>query len=224
MAPTSPPRNASSSPPPLSPISLPPSPRLEYDDNDDTRLLDASLRDFEPLASPMTTTTSRSSTRQSSVVPSEAATEADDGSRLAADSDTESAAGGYSPPAWRRLGNGDRSNGFWRGQREGPLAAMSAPTSRQSSPVVQVPVGDDTAVRRPGGINILERAIKTRLPAGSQSPEKKRSPSPIVDQDATIKVEPMDSMLIISTPKEATPAPPDSCKQALYAPCKWRGH
>ena len=23
-------------------------------------------------------------------------------------------AGGYSPPAWRRLGNGDRSSGFWR--------------------------------------------------------------------------------------------------------------
>ncbi|PHH71588.1 hypothetical protein CDD80_5124 [Ophiocordyceps camponoti-rufipedis] len=66
--------------------------------------------------------------------------------------------GGYSPPAWRNLGNGDRSRGFWN-----PPLASYRPFSPMSDSE------DD---------EVLEKAIRTRLPQGSMSPEKGRSPSP----------------------------------------------
>lgn len=158
--------------------------------------LDASLQDMETPASPTWT-------RQSSVLHSEPATEEDlEGEE---DSDAGSAAGGYSPPAWRRLGNGDRSSGFWRGPRDNVLAAMPPPrtSTRDSSPEL-----DDSDY---GGL--LERAIRTRLPAGSQSPEKGRSPSPGAE-DPTIRVNVNkarqgDSMLVLPA-RESTPA--DNCQ------------
>ncbi|KAI1363383.1 hypothetical protein F5Y08DRAFT_329383 [Xylaria arbuscula] len=71
--------------------------------------------------------------------------------------------GNYSPPAWRRLENGDRSYGNWR-------------------------VGNDPVVRRVFGnsklldpyhdTDLFEAARRTRLPTGSVSPEKGRSPEP----------------------------------------------
>lgn len=91
-------------------------------------------------------------------------------------SDSAASAGGYSPPAWRRLGNGDRSNGFWRKGDE--LMMMydgdddddeEIGRSRESSPEYES--ADE-------GNEILEQAIRTRLPTGSLSPEKERSPEP----------------------------------------------
>ena len=154
--------------------------------------LDASLQEVEAPTSPLWT-------RQSSVLHSEPATEED----LDEDSDGASAAGGYSPPAWRRLGNGDRSSGFWRGPRNDVLAAMPPPrpSTRESSPELENSENE----------GLLERAIRTRLPHGSQSPEKGRSPSPEAD-DPTVKAkmnERADSMLVLPA-RESTPA--DNCQ------------
>lgn len=90
-------------------------------------------------------------------------------------SGSEASAGGYSPPAWRRLGNGDRSSGFWR--RGDDLTMMyddggdddDGARSRESSPDYES--ADE-------GDEILAQAIRTRLPTGSLSPEKERSPEP----------------------------------------------
>ncbi|KAK4158332.1 hypothetical protein C8A00DRAFT_28610 [Chaetomidium leptoderma] len=90
-------------------------------------------------------------------------------------SDSEASAGGYSPPAWRRLGNGDRSSGFWRKGDDLMMMydedddAMEAGRSRESSPDYES--ADE-------GDEILAQAIRTRLPAGSVSPDKERSPEP----------------------------------------------
>ncbi|XWW98707.1 hypothetical protein V2A60_006709 [Cordyceps javanica] len=186
--------------------------------------LDASLQDFEPPASPaspMTEATSPTSTRQSSVLASsEPATEEGDhrpaaSSNLGADSEADSAAGGFSPPAWRRLGNGDRSSGFWRHQRDDDddddddddtLAVLAR---RRLSPRGLSPFSDDSddddEGSLSGGSSILQRAIQTRLPAGSQSPEKLRTPSPQVQADK-IKVEPAHSELVIAPTSRAAPS------------------
>lgn len=121
------------------------------------------------------------------------------------DSDSDSAAGGYSPPAWRRLGNGDRSSGFWRGPRDDKLAAMPPlnPSSRFSSPAFD---SDDEA-----DSSILDRAIRTQLPRGSQSPEKGRSPSPEVEDERTLRVDLPDISL---APREL---PMDNCEPARPA-------
>ncbi|KAK3994554.1 hypothetical protein QBC44DRAFT_348845 [Cladorrhinum sp. PSN332] len=91
------------------------------------------------------------------------------GSLDSVDLDLERSSGGYSPPAWRRLGNGDRSDGFWRKtetDRQLLYEIMNQrPTSRDSSPDYE------------SADEILEQAIRTRLP-GSMSPEKERSPEP----------------------------------------------
>ncbi|KFG78100.1 hypothetical protein MANI_016541 [Metarhizium anisopliae] len=131
--------------------------------------LDASLRDFEPPISPI-------SMRHSSALPSEPATEDLE------DSDTGSA-GGFSPPAWRRLGNGDRSRGFWK--QHPRLPKRQRRLSRETSPGSDVSDSDDDDVED----DVLQQAIRTRLPAGSQSPEKGRSPSPERGEDVTLKVE-----------------------------------
>jgi hypothetical protein len=80
--------------------------------------------------------------------------------------------GGYSPPAWRRLGNGDKSSGFWR-NGDNPLGYAGLPPyyrsrSRESSPEY---VSEEEC-------DELDMAINTRLPTGSLSPEKERSPEP----------------------------------------------
>ena len=111
--------------------------------------------------------------------------------------DSLSSDGGYSPPAWRRLGNGDRSSGFWRSGDNilGPLPPAQINTRR--TPIggfggrQAVGVGhrynDGRAnldaydgSNEPGNSEndeVLARAIRTRLP-GSASPEKGRSPEP----------------------------------------------
>ncbi|KAF4974307.1 hypothetical protein FZEAL_8775 [Fusarium zealandicum] len=96
--------------------------------------------------------------------------------------DSEAASvGGYSPPAWRRLGNGDRSSGFWRSPHDflGAGLRHGLSTLRESSPELDDESEDDV---------VLERAIRTRLPKGSQSPDKGRSMSPDRLQDRTIRV------------------------------------
>ncbi|KAF9783656.1 hypothetical protein IL306_008502 [Fusarium sp. DS 682] len=124
--------------------------------------LDASLQDFDLPPSP--------SLPHHSAHRSEAAmTEGD-----LEDSENASA-GGYSPPAWRRLGNGDRSSGFWRAPQEFMHRGMS--TLRESSPELDDSEDD----------GVLERAIRTRLPRGSQSPAKGRSMSPEKMDDPTIQ-------------------------------------
>lgn len=135
--------------------------------NDPLDGLDASLRDFEPPASP--------SLRHSVLRHSEAAmTEGDlEDSELAS-------AGGYSPPAWRRLGNGDRSSGFWRGPHD-VLATL--PPLRERFPALDDDYDDDSEDDL-----VLERAIRTRLPKGSASPSKGRSLSPERTEDRTIQV------------------------------------
>ncbi|KAI1004660.1 hypothetical protein K3495_g3554 [Podosphaera aphanis] len=88
-------------------------------------------------------------------------------------SDTESdlaesiSGGRYSPPAWRRDGNGNRSSGFWK---RGPRLEKRLQESRDSSPEYDI-IND-------GELDLLAKAARTRLPSGSLSPEKRRSPSP----------------------------------------------
>ncbi|ATY66904.1 hypothetical protein A9K55_000692 [Cordyceps militaris] len=158
----------------------------------------AAQHNFEPPASPMTEATT--STRQSSVLPStEPATDEDDEDRLppaspsnlGADSEADSAAGGYSPPAWRRLDNGDRSSGFWRLPPDGVVTAAQRRLllhPRGFSPVSDDNDNndddndddndndnddndnDDSDTESISDISsILQRAIRTRLPAGSQN-------------------------------------------------------
>lgn len=81
--------------------------------------------------------------------------------------------GGYSPPAWRRLGNGDRSSGFWRkGDNLLGYGGLPPVYGRDfSSP--EYDSADDECDE-----DILAAAIRTRLPTGSMSPEKERSPDP----------------------------------------------
>ncbi|POS76584.1 hypothetical protein DHEL01_v205025 [Diaporthe helianthi] len=85
--------------------------------------------------------------------------------------------GGYSPPAWRRLGNGDKSIGFWRsGDNFLGYGGLPPPRfrsrSRESSPEY------DSMDEDYDDEETLAAAIRTRLPTGSLSPEKERSPEP----------------------------------------------
>ncbi|KAL2147303.1 hypothetical protein VTI28DRAFT_10293 [Corynascus sepedonium] len=124
-------------------------------------------------------------------------------------SDSEASAGGYSPPAWRRLGNGDRSSGFWR--RGDDLANnmfdgedddddFDGGRSRESSPEYESADEGDA---------ILAQAIRTRLPTGSLSPEKGASPEPefhpaqqhLIDEVVNIKRED-DGRLALSDLKD----------------------
>ncbi|CZS94503.1 hypothetical protein WAI453_008097 [Rhynchosporium graminicola] len=87
----------------------------------------------------------------------------DTGSEMA-----DSASGGrYSPPAWRRDENGNRSSGFWN---RSLLGKRGREDSRESSPEYES--ADD------GEDATLATAARTRLPTGSISPQKQRSPSP----------------------------------------------
>lgn len=85
--------------------------------------------------------------------------------------DEDSLSGGYSPPAWRRLENGSRSSGFWRGGAGGhhDLHGMRRLNDLRHMDSLGLDDEIDTG--------ILEQAMRTRLP-GSISPEKGRSPEP----------------------------------------------
>lgn len=148
--------------------------------------LDASLQDFDLPPSP--------SMPHHSAHRSEAAmTEGD-----LEESETVSVSG-YSPPAWRRLGNGDRSSGFWRAPQDFMHQGMS--TLRESSPELDDSEDD----------GVLERAIRTRLPRGSQSPGKGRSMSPEKADDPTIQFQLHEKT---SPPRELSlhEATPDNCR------------
>ncbi|KAI8294108.1 hypothetical protein K4K59_005341 [Colletotrichum sp. SAR11_240] len=147
--------------------------------------LDASLGDFEPTTPPP---------NQQTKMPlfgypshhSGFRSDLDAESDLGPDPENSVSAGGYSPPAWRRLGNGSRDSGFWR-RSEDILGAFPPPDrrlfglrSRESSPELDTEDEDE---------DVLRRAMRTRLPTGSMSPDKGRSPSPEprID-DRTIKL------------------------------------
>ncbi|KAL9941323.1 hypothetical protein ACHAQF_005109 [Verticillium nonalfalfae] len=92
--------------------------------------------------------------------------------------------GGYSPPAWRRLGNGNRDSGFWRKTND-ILGTCPPRDSRASSPAY-----DDGDLP---GDDVLDRAVRTRLPTGSMSPDKRRSPSPAPKREETTTLQ-LDDM------------------------------
>ncbi|PSS03358.1 hypothetical protein BD289DRAFT_457834 [Coniella lustricola] len=90
-------------------------------------------------------------------------------------------AGGYSPPAWRRLGNGDRSSGFWRkGDNllgyDGLPPSIAYRSRDYSSP--EYDSAEDDCGDDDDDDDTLAAAIRTRLPTGSMSPDKERSPEP----------------------------------------------
>lgn len=122
--------------------------------------LDASLQDFEPGSSEL---------GQS---PRFGLYQSHHSGYRSEDSDSERAeslsGGGYSPPAWRRSKNGVRSSGFWRSSDN--ILGKRSRSSRDSSPEYES--AED------GADKILAAAARTRLPTGSLSPEKRRSPSP----------------------------------------------
>lgn len=117
--------------------------------------------------------------------------------------------GGYSPPAWRRLGNGDRSSGFWRGPHD-VLATL--PPLRETFPELDDYDDDDSEDDL-----VLERAIRTRLPKGSASPGKGRSLSPERTEDRTIQVNMLGRGTSATTALAVrdTHTPSDNCKEPL---------
>ena len=125
---------------------------------DDHPSLDASLQDFEPGSSEIGQSPRFGYPSHHS------------GFRSDSDSEVaESVSGGrFSPPAWRREGNGNRSSGFWNNRSN--MLGNRGRDSRESS--LEYESADD------GGDATLAAAARTRLPTGSLSPEKQRSPSP----------------------------------------------
>jgi len=143
------------------------------------------------------------------------------------DLDSEASAGGYSPPAWRRLGNGDRSSGFWRksdglsgGLGGGGYRFDEGLSSRESSPEYES--ADEGEV--------LQRAMRTRLP-GSESPKKERSPEPefypahqfldevVARVKTQVKREEEERNILAETPPKAE----QNCKRASVVPVDlWR--
>ncbi|ORY62497.1 uncharacterized protein BCR38DRAFT_486766 [Pseudomassariella vexata] len=141
--------------------------------------IDASLDDFRaPLTPPPTLPPSfvrypsaRSGCAQSSVHTEDMM---DDQSSIG-ECESSASVGGYSPPAWRRLGNGDRDFGSWRPSDN--LLGLG----RYTSPGYC----DDLDEDQSADDEVLEQAIRTRLPTGSLSPEKGRTPEP--GEDDTLR-------------------------------------
>ncbi len=125
---------------------------------DDHPSLDASLQDFEPGSS------ERGQSPRFGYPSHRSGFRSDTESERA-----DSVSGGrYSPPAWRRDENGNRSSGFWNRGSTNAFGKRSR-SSRDTSPDYEsADEGDET----------LAAATRTRLPTGSLSPEKQRSPSP----------------------------------------------
>jgi hypothetical protein len=134
---------------------------------DDHPSLDASLADFEPGSADL-----EPSPRFNLYPSVHSGFRSDDSDSEKAESHS---GGGYSPPAWRRAKNGSRSSGFWNRSDDplhgaGFLGKRSRRSSRDSSPEYEsADEGEDAT---------LAAALRTRLPTGSLSPEKQRSPSP----------------------------------------------
>ncbi|KAK8879936.1 hypothetical protein PGQ11_001230 [Apiospora arundinis] len=93
--------------------------------------------------------------------------------------------GGYSPPAWRRMGNGDRDFGSWRKSDGGPMGlGFGRPDWHQQHHYDDGLIDDEDVAEND---DVLRRAIRTRLPTGSLSPEKGRTPDPgAADEDDTL--------------------------------------
>lgn len=126
---------------------------------DDHPSLDASFRDFDPGSSEL-----EQSPRFGLYPSHHSGFRSDDSESEMAES---LSGGGYSPPAWRRTKSGVRSSGFW--ERDDHILGKRSRNSREPSPEYEsADEGDD----------ILAAAVRTRLPTGSMSPEKRRSPSP----------------------------------------------
>ncbi|KAK8045002.1 hypothetical protein PG993_005026 [Apiospora rasikravindrae] len=87
--------------------------------------------------------------------------------------------GGYSPPAWRRMGNGDRDFGSWRRSDVVGLG-FGRPDWQQE---YCDDIDDDDVAEND---DVLRRAIRTRLPTGSLSPEKGRTPERDTDEEETL--------------------------------------
>jgi hypothetical protein len=126
---------------------------------DDHPSLDASLQDFEQGSSEM----GRSPSPRFGYPSHHSGFRSDTESEMA----RSESAGRFSPPAWRRDGNGNRNSGFWSKRDE---RRRRDDRSRESSPEYES--ADD------GEDPTLAAAARTRLPTGSLSPEKQRSPSP----------------------------------------------
>jgi hypothetical protein len=173
---------------------------------DDHPSLDASLQDFEQGSSEL------GQSPRFGMYPSHHSGFRSD------DSDSEKeeslSGGGYSPPAWRRTKDGMRSSGFWR-SRDNALGKRSR-SSRQSSPEYES--------AEEGEEGVLAAAVRTRLPTGSLSPEKRRSPSPDPYPTgggdfghtfgAPVKVE-EDQMQKSPTPAAPTPDNANNCMYHL---------
>jgi hypothetical protein len=158
-----------------------------------------------------------------------------DGSRSPRHESETGFANGFDPVAWRSLRNGERNYGFFSPPDSG-LAVIpgSSFSNRMSSPGFQ---GLDEYDRQErgrshGGVSdedddlVLEQAIRTKLPKGSMSPDKGRSPSPERSGEPTMRFERLQSLdLDLAPPKSAqeaqigqlirsveTPSPQDNCK------------
>ncbi|KAI0009205.1 hypothetical protein F4779DRAFT_627995 [Xylariaceae sp. FL0662B] len=95
--------------------------------------------------------------------------------------------GNYSPPAWRRLQNGDRWYGNWRGSTD-LLGDLNK--SKHTSPAYNIFQND-----------VFEEARRTRLPTGSLSPEKGVTPEPEAPGE--------DDTLVKMKSESASPSKPD---------------
>ncbi|KAK6850717.1 hypothetical protein PG987_000351 [Apiospora arundinis] len=88
-------------------------------------------------------------------------------------------------PAWRRMGNGDRDFGSWRKSDGGPMGlGFGRPDWHQQHHYDDGLIDDEDVAEND---DVLRRAIRTRLPTGSLSPEKGRTPDPgAADEDDTL--------------------------------------
>lgn len=128
---------------------------------DDHPSLDASLQDFEHNgSSEIAPSSPRASLPYGYPSHHSGFRSETDSDRSPAPSDS---GGRYSPPAWRRDRDGNRSSGFW-------ARLPRREDSRESSPEFEsADEGEDET---------LAAARRTRLPTGSLSPEKQGTPAP----------------------------------------------
>ncbi|KAK8120157.1 hypothetical protein PG999_004277 [Apiospora kogelbergensis] len=176
----------------------------------DPHQVDASLDDFHALPTPPPTLppsfirypSQRSGFAQSSM-------HTDDLDQESVTSDLMDAAsslsgGGYSPPAWRRMGNGDRDFGSWRRSDGGgnPMGlGFGRPDWQQQHHYDDGLIDDEDVAEND---DVLRRAIRTRLPTGSLSPEKGRTPEPGADEDDTlVKLKSIDGSPVKSIKNDA---------------------
>lgn len=125
---------------------------------DDHPSLDASLQDFEPGSCEIGQSPHFGYPSHHSGFRSD--TESENGDSISG--------GRYSPPAWRRDGNGNRSSGFWN-NRSSALGKRSRGSEDSSPEYESADDGEDAT---------LAAAARIRLPTGSLSPDKMRSMSP----------------------------------------------